>query len=95
MDRSLTDLLLVGLARTIYIQYMHGVFGTEATIYTVIYGVCMYTVLANPTLKGISCKDKHEQQFSADQRQCRVRADSRVIGSPAAVRPAIVRPAGL
>ena len=37
----------VGLARTIYIQYIYGVFGREIIKYTVIYGI--YTVLANPT----------------------------------------------
>jgi len=44
------ELTQLGLARTIYIRCIHGVFGREATKYTVIYGVCIYgyTVLANP-----------------------------------------------
>jgi len=36
-----------GLARTIYIRFIYGIFGREIAKYTVIYGV--YTVLANPT----------------------------------------------
>jgi len=31
--------LFIGLARTIYIRCVYGVFGREITIYTVIYGV--------------------------------------------------------
>jgi len=38
----------VGFARTIYIRCIYGIFGKEITIYTVIYGVYIYTVLANP-----------------------------------------------
>jgi len=29
---------------------MYGIFGMEITIHTIIYGVCVYTVLANPAL---------------------------------------------
>jgi len=41
--------LCVGLARTIYVRFTYGIFGREITKYTVIYGVCIYRVLANPT----------------------------------------------
>jgi hypothetical protein len=37
----------LGLARTIYIRCVYGIFGRKITIYTVIYGD-IYTVLANP-----------------------------------------------
>jgi hypothetical protein len=40
--------IYLGLARTIYIRCVYGNFGREITIYTVIYGVYIYTVLANP-----------------------------------------------
>jgi hypothetical protein len=40
--------LYVGLARTIYIRCVYGIFGREITKYTVILR-CIYTVLANPT----------------------------------------------
>ena len=36
----------IGLARTIYIRFIYGIFGREITKYTAIYGI--YTVLANP-----------------------------------------------
>jgi len=53
----------VGLARTMYLRCVYGIFGWEITLNTVIYGVylygsgqpymhgvrCAYTVLANPT----------------------------------------------
>jgi hypothetical protein len=40
----------VGLARTIYIRCVYGIFGREITIFTVIYGVYIrFWVLANPT----------------------------------------------
>jgi hypothetical protein len=38
----------LGLARTIYIRCIHGIFGREITNYTVIYGVYRHMVLANP-----------------------------------------------
>ena len=38
----------VGLARTIYIRCIYGIFGREIIKYTVIYGVYI-RVLANPT----------------------------------------------
>jgi hypothetical protein len=39
----------VGLARTIYIRFIYGIFGLEITKYTVYINVYIYTVLANPT----------------------------------------------
>jgi len=33
----------VGLARTIFIRFMHGIFGRETTKYTVIYSVYVYS----------------------------------------------------
>jgi len=44
--------LYVGLARTIYIRCIYGIFGREITKYTVIYGV-IYTVLANPNYMSL------------------------------------------
>ena len=39
----------IGLAITIYIRCIYGIFGREIIEYTVIYGVyIIYTVLANP-----------------------------------------------
>jgi len=38
-----------GLARAIYIRCIYGIFGRENTKGMVIYGVYIYTVLANPT----------------------------------------------
>ena len=38
----------VGLARTIHIRLLYGIFGRVITKYTVIYGVYIRTVLANP-----------------------------------------------
>ena len=38
---TLYDCICVGLARTIYIQCMYGIFGREITKCTVIYGVCI------------------------------------------------------
>jgi len=40
-SRRPADTSYVGLARTIYIRCVYGIFGREITIYTVIYGVCI------------------------------------------------------
>jgi len=37
------------LANPTHIWCIYGNFGREITKYTVMYGVCIYTVLANPT----------------------------------------------
>jgi hypothetical protein len=42
--------IFVGLARTIYIQCVYGIFGREITKYTVIYGVFIIFIRFWPTL---------------------------------------------
>jgi len=42
------------LARTIYIGCTYGIYGREITIYAVIYGVYIHTVLASPSRVSFS-----------------------------------------
>ena len=48
----------VGLARTIYIQCIYGIFGREITRYTVIYGVCIrfWPTLYISNVCSVSCQ---------------------------------------
>ena len=46
--RTIFLYVYIGLARTIYIRCIHGIFGREITKYTVIYGVC---IRSWPTLR--------------------------------------------
>ena len=43
------------LTRTIYIRYIHSIFGRKITEYVVIYGVFIHTVLANPNYVPLVC----------------------------------------
>jgi len=66
-----SSLILIGLARTIYIRFIYGIFGREITKYTVIYGVYIQfwptlhinaLSLVAPYPRNLACRQKRHKE---------------------------------